>query len=109
MTVLADALEEAGCGLPAALHCRECPAHAPGCWVLVLEESLGQEPADPFLLLPDEILVRQPMTYGQATRSVGYDLGQLILAGSAWVAFCLAVEHVSLYSVVGWAVWASRL
>ena len=44
MPVLADALEEAGCDLPVVLrHCRECPTHVPGYWVLHL--ILGGPPA----------------------------------------------------------------
>lgn len=37
LPVLADALEDAGCTDPAVLaHCRNDPAHAPGCWVVEL-------------------------------------------------------------------------
>jgi hypothetical protein len=37
MIILADALEEAGCDVPAILdHCRQASEHARGCWVLDL-------------------------------------------------------------------------
>jgi hypothetical protein len=42
LPILADALEKSGFGDPAVLaHCRECSAHARGCWVVDLLLDLG--------------------------------------------------------------------
>jgi hypothetical protein len=58
LPILADALEEAGCDLPALLdHCRRCPRHHPQCWAvgLVLDRpaaSPAAPPSDPDLFRP---------------------------------------------------------
>lgn len=42
MPVLGDALEEAGCSVPAVLeHCRHGPTHVRGCWVVDAVLGLG--------------------------------------------------------------------
>jgi hypothetical protein len=58
MPILADALEEAGCDLPALLdHCRRCDAHHRGCWAM--RAVLGRDP----LTRDQEVfrLMRQPL------------------------------------------------
>jgi len=105
MPILADALEEAGCGDPPVLrHCRECPHHQPHCWVIA--DLLDQPP-----------VVEQPrMTDAEVRREVERVTGQTVLEPSddvrdrrlparIWVMRAVPAVVVALVmSYVAWAV-----
>ncbi len=55
LPILADALEEAGCDVPAILnHCRLCSSHRWGCWVVTLALGRPQDPQNDRRLREEE-------------------------------------------------------
>jgi hypothetical protein len=62
LPILADALEEAGCDSLFVLnHCRLCPVHEPGCWVVsaVLRTPALSHPPEPMLTSEQTLRLRR--------------------------------------------------